>query len=40
MKKNCLPYTQLKLVQDIGHEHVVEVEPFDIAEALGEGVLI
>jgi hypothetical protein len=27
-------------MQDIGHEHVVKVESFDIAEALGESVLV
>jgi hypothetical protein len=40
MKENCLPYTQLKLVQDVGHEHVVKIEPFDIAEALRKGILM
>jgi hypothetical protein len=27
-------------MQDIGHEHVVKVESFDIAKALGKSVLI
>jgi hypothetical protein len=40
MKENCLPYTQLKLVQDVGHEHVVKIEPFDIAEALRKDILM